>query len=48
MKRTYKRYGTIHLFAALNVATGVIQSKITESKKRPDFRKRSTNPILDN
>ena len=38
MKSTYKRHGTINLFAALNVATGVIQSKTTESKKRPDFQ----------
>ena len=27
MKSTYRRHGTINLFAALNVATGVIQSK---------------------
>lgn len=38
LKSTYKRHGTINLFAALNVATGVIQSKTTETKKRPDFQ----------
>lgn len=38
MKSTYKRHGTVNLFAALNVATGVVRSKTTESKKRPDFQ----------
>lgn len=38
MKSTYKRHGTINLFAALNVATGQIRSKTTQTKKRPDFQ----------
>jgi len=38
MQSTYKRHGTINLFAALNVSTGVIQSKTTSTKKRPDFQ----------
>jgi len=38
LKSTYKRHGTLNLFAALNVATGVIQSKTTVTKKRPDFQ----------
>lgn len=38
LKSTYKRHGTINLFAALNVATGAIQSKTTVTKKRPDFQ----------
>lgn len=38
LKSTYKRHGTVNLFAALNVATGAIQSKITATKKRPDFQ----------
>lgn len=38
LKSTYKRHGTINLFAALNVATGAIQSKMTATKKRPDFQ----------
>lgn len=38
LKSTYKRHGTINLFAALNVATGTIQSKTTATKKRPDFQ----------
>ena len=36
-KSTYKRNGTLNLFAALNVATGRVQGKVTEYKKRPDF-----------
>lgn len=38
LKSTYKRHGTINLFAALNVATGTIQSKTKKEKKRPDFQ----------
>jgi transposase len=38
LKSTYKRHGTINLFAALNVATGEIKSKTTQTKKRPDFQ----------
>ena len=38
IKSTYKRHGTVNLFAALNVATGAIQSKVTAVKKRPDFQ----------
>ena len=37
MKSTYKRHGTINLFAALEVATGVICGKTTKTKKRIDF-----------
>jgi transposase len=38
MKSTYKRHGTVNLFAALEVATGVIQGKTTATKKRIDFQ----------
>jgi hypothetical protein len=38
LKSTYKRHGTINLFAALDVATGVIRGKTTTSKKRVDFQ----------
>lgn len=38
LKSTYKRHGTVNLFAALNVATGAIRSKMTATKKRPDFQ----------
>ena len=37
MKSTYKRHGTLNLFAALQVATGQIQGKMTATKKRVDF-----------
>jgi transposase len=37
LKSTYKRHGTLNLFAALNVASGEIDGKITKYKKRPDF-----------
>lgn len=37
LKSTYKRNGTLNLFAALNVATGVVLGKTTQYKKRPDF-----------
>lgn len=37
LKSTYKRNGTINLFAALRVATGEIHAKTTKTKKRPDF-----------
>jgi transposase len=35
---TYKRHGTLNLFAALAVATGKIQGKVTQEKKRTDFQ----------
>jgi len=36
-KSTYKRHGTLNLFAALEIASGQIAAKITERKTRPDF-----------
>lgn len=47
LKSTYKRHGTINLFAALNVATGTIQTKTTETKKRPDFQAFMDDVIKD-
>lgn len=38
LQSTYRRNGTLNLFAALNVATGNIINKTTSSKKRPDFQ----------
>ena len=38
LKSTYKRHGTLNLFAALEVGTGHVHTKFTESKKREDFR----------
>lgn len=37
LKSTYKRHGTLNLFAALNVATGHIHTKTTELKRRVEF-----------
>jgi transposase len=36
-KSTYKRHGTLNLFAALQIATGQITSRITQTKRREDF-----------
>jgi len=36
-KSTYKRHGTLNLFAALEVASGQIHGRVTDYKKRPDF-----------
>lgn len=38
LQSTYRRNGTLNLFAALNVATGEVQAKTTKTKKRPDFQ----------
>jgi transposase len=38
IKSTYKRNGTLNLFAALNVATGHIKAKTTKQKMRIDFQ----------
>ena len=38
LKSTYKRNGTLNLFAALNVATGKIKAQTTERKTRVDFQ----------
>jgi transposase len=38
LKSTYKRHGTLNLFAALDVATGQVKTKFTEEKKRLDFQ----------
>jgi transposase len=37
-KSTYKRHGTLNLFAALEVATGHVHGKTTVQKRREDFR----------
>lgn len=38
LKSTYKRNGTLNLFAALNVATGKVCNKTTATKTRVDFQ----------
>lgn len=37
LKSTYKRHGTLNLFAALNVATGAIHTQTTKFKRRVEF-----------
>ena len=60
LKSTYKRHGTLNLFAALDVASGHVYGKTTELKKRVDFQQfldevvgelpadREVHVILDN
>ena len=36
-KSTYKRHGTLHIFAALEIATGQVQTAITHLKRREEF-----------
>ena len=36
-KSTYQRHGTLHLFAALEVATGQVKTAITQLKRREEF-----------
>ena len=38
LKSTYKRHGTLNLFAALEVGSGRVSVKTTEQKKRVGFR----------
>jgi transposase len=37
LKSTYKRHGTLNLFAALHVASGQVSTRQTKTKKRDDF-----------
>jgi transposase len=39
MKSTYKRNGTLNLFAALEIASGQVFAQTTEQKKRADFQR---------
>ena len=47
MKSTYKRHGTVNLFAALEVATGTILGKTTQTKKRANFQAFMDEVIAD-
>jgi transposase len=38
LKSTYKRHGTLNLFAALEVGTGQVHAQTTDYKKREDFQ----------
>lgn len=46
-KSTYKRHGTLNLFAALNVATGEIKGQTTQTKTRDDFRQFMASLVED-
>jgi transposase len=39
LKSTYKRNGTLNLFAALEIASGQVFAQTTEQKKREDFQR---------
>jgi len=47
LKSTYKRYGTLHLFAACNVASGSVYGNTTEKKKRQDFQQFSRGVMAE-
>ena len=49
LESTYKRHGTLNLFAALEVATGQIHGKTTEpaKKTRPGFLEFMGEPLLE-
>jgi transposase len=47
LKSTYKRHGTVNLFAALEVATGLIRGKTTTTKKRVDFQAFMTELVAE-
>jgi transposase len=46
-RSTYKRHGTVNLFAALEVATGLIRGKTTQTKKRVDFQAFMTELVAE-
>jgi transposase len=46
LKSTYKRHGTLNLFAALDVATGGVYTKTTHKKCRPDFQEFMEDVLL--
>lgn len=46
-KSTYKRHGTLNLFAALEVASGQVHGKTTEKKRREDFQAFMAEVIAD-
>jgi transposase len=47
LKSTYRRNGTLNLFAALNVATGEVRKKTTKTKTRIDFRSFTDEVVKD-
>ena len=47
LKSRYQRHGTVNWFAALDVATGVIRGKTTQTKKRADFQAFMEETVAD-
>jgi hypothetical protein len=47
LKSTYKRHGTLNLFAALEVGTGQVRTEIIEYKKRADLQNFLDGVIAD-
>jgi hypothetical protein len=47
LKSTHERHGVIHPLAALQVFSGVIRSKTTSTKKRPDFQASLDEVVAD-
>ena len=47
MKSTYKRNGTLNLFAALEIASGQVHAQTTDKKKREDFRRFLDSVMLE-
>jgi transposase len=46
-KSTYKRHGTLNLFAALHVATGMVKTQITTQKRRVEFLEFMNSVVTD-
>ncbi|MEK7079123.1 MAG: IS630 family transposase, partial [Patescibacteria group bacterium] len=46
-KSTYRRHGTLNLFAALEIATGIIHTQTTNQKRRIEFLEFMDKLILD-
>lgn len=46
-KSTYKRHGTLNLFAALEVATGQVKTAITQLKRREEFLQFMDHVVAD-
>jgi transposase len=47
LQSTYKRNGTLNLFAALNIATGQVKAETTKTKTRVDFQLFLDNILKD-
>lgn len=47
LQSTYRRNGTLNLFAALNVSTGEVKKRTTAAKKREDFQSFMDDVVKD-